>query len=177
MDPFFVYLIAAGFVICGIIIVFAFKDGSSSAANPTASPQQKAAPPTQLASTPTVSNHTLTVPVSQPSTLIYQSANYSVLRFVSACMRLLGWIVVALSAFLFLVLLMILLAVQSSNGPSFISFVSTPILVPLVMGSLIVGLTCVGFGELIRVFLDIALHTAYISSLLTRELQKAAGSQ
>jgi hypothetical protein len=86
--------------------------------------------------------------------LPHNARDYPVLRFVSFCLRSVGWLFLILAALGVLLIFGILSATVLTVGVAF----TVPILTAATVSALILGLSCVAFGELIRLFVDTALN-------------------
>jgi len=93
---------------------------------------------------------------------------YPVLRLISICFLAFGWICIGISILAIVALISILATALSQGGIGFGIF-SLPTFGSIALGFFVGGLMWVAFGEMIRVFVDIALNTHRIYQHLHRD--------
>lgn len=111
-------------------------------------------------------------PVTPPFTPHYAPAlrmtgTYPTLRFIVALLRFVGWLFAILGV-LGITLIIFIFTVAFSQHAPLLSGLTVPFIAPFAIATLVLGLLCIAFGELIRVFIDIALSTKAILDIAQR---------
>ncbi len=116
--------------------------------------------PTSILTTPVANDSERAAYVPSARQVIQQRA-YPLLRFIAACLKVLGWIFIAVAAIALVVILVVVAVAYSEHNP-FINAFSVPVLVSFAVATVVLGLLCVALSELVRVFVDIALNTGQL---------------
>lgn len=117
-------------------------------------------------------NASSTQPMPKSSSTV---SSYPTLLFIAACLRLVGWICVALGAIELILLLGIVFISVGQQSP-FLGAISAPILLPLTITAFVIGLLCVAVAELTSLFVDIALNTASLLKAVQRLAESKSSS-
>lgn len=115
---------------------------------------------------PTSSQHS---PTALPS--------YPALRLISKALKYLGWTFLAIAAHIFVILIYILGALHQQSGFGFFGPFIMPMFISAILLALAFGVGCLAFSELIKVFLDIAAHTAQVSNAILRSPELLGSSR
>jgi hypothetical protein len=102
---------------------------------------------------------------------VFTASKYPLLRFVTVCLHIIGWMLILLGAVGMLLIFLILTEAHLQQIP-LLSALSLPVLGPLTLSVLLLGLLCIACGELIRVFVEIALNTRVLLEIV-REFTKS----
>ena len=94
--------------------------------------------------------------------------DYPVLRFISGCLRVVGWLAFAASVFFTLVYGAVLLQQTSNPAAAYgdLNAANAAIKIWGTAAGIVSSLTMIVVGELIQVFTDIAINTAPIAQLV-----------
>jgi hypothetical protein len=96
------------------------------------------------------------------------NSTYPVLRFVAGCFRILGWLLVAAAAVELFVILTDLATSHSINNGALLWFLTGPFLLGLLLSTVLLALGCIGYAEILRLFIDMSLNTALVAEILQR---------
>ena len=88
---------------------------------------------------------------------------YPALRFVSFFIRLIGWLLLIAGAIATLILVGAMTGISDQLGIHIPLYL--PMFAPISLGTLLSGLWFLAFGELVKVFVDIALNTSQLVTL------------